>query len=179
MNRLIILSIVLAALFDSGVTNAQCLNKLSLSNSKIVSNKIIQLDEPEQKDPFKAGCISFFLPGFAFGQLYNEQNWKFYRHIGITGGCLLLGALGVLNVGINPAGGPVHNNHVGEWLLGISLVAFAGNWIWSVVDAVVSAVEINKQIMLQKYHSDILNKIELGFNINKNKQLKINFAFEL
>ena len=179
MKKLIIISIVLTAWLTSGVTNAQYLNKLSISNSKIVSNKIIQLDEPEQKDPFKAGCISFFLPGFAFGQLYNEQNWKFYRHIGITGGCLLLGTLGVLNVGINPAGGPVHNNHVGEWLLGISLVAFAGNWIWSVVDAVVSAVDINKQIELRTHHSDIMNRLKLGFNVDKNKQFKINLALEL
>ncbi len=179
MNRLIILSIVLAAWFDSGVTNAQCLNKLSLSNSKIVSNKIIQLDEPEQKDPFKAGCISFFLPGFAFGQLYNEQNWKFYRHIGITGGCLLLGALGVVNVGISPEGDQYTTITSENGCLEYLSVAFAGNWIWSVVDAVVSAVEINKQIELQKYRSDIMNRLKLGFNVNKNKQLKINFAFEL
>ena len=154
------------------------MNKLSLKNSKIVSNKIIQLDEPEQKDPFKAGCISFFLPGFAFGQLYNEQNWKFYRHIGITGGSLLIGALGVANIQISMGGGHTDNTTAG-WLLGIAAVIYAGNWIWSVVDAVVSAVEINKQIELRKPRSEIMNRLKLGFNVNKNKQLNLKFAFEL
>jgi hypothetical protein len=146
------------------------LNKLSLKNSKIVSNKIIQLDEPEQKDPFKAGCISFFLPGFAFGQLYNEQNWKFYRHIGITGGC----AFRYIRVLTAYQYGRTRQQSWG----------MVGNIFCCIVltglGALVMVVPVdNKQIRLQKYRSDVMNRIKLGFNVDMNKQLKINFAFEL
>ena len=71
-----------------------------ITNSIDNSRKDLKI---ENKNPFQAGIASFIVPGFAFGQLYNEQYDKFAIHVGITLGCaatlLLLGPNLQLDIG--------------------------------------------------------------------------------
>ncbi len=173
MNKLKILFIILVISHVAGLTNAQYLSDQKLKEYCSTFNNTFNLQQSaEEKYPIYAGVASFILPGFALGQLYNEQSWKFGRHIAITGGCLLIGALGVANLRISMGGAPTDNT-TADWLLGISAVIFAGNWIWSIVDAVVSAVDINKQIERQRKTG--YNKIRLNFAPGIGRNNKPNF----
>ena len=81
---------------------------------------------------------------------------------------------------INP-GGTEHQSrtNIAGGLLFISAVVFAGNYIITVIDAIVSANNINKKVRLQKYSSESPDKMRLGFSLDKNKKLRLNFAMGL
>lgn len=149
-------------------------DKLSLKKSSVVfkdsSNTLLT-----PKNSLLAGSLSFIVPGFALGQLYNGEKNKFFIHSLISTGFIFTYIMtGGKLTEFNLAGAESIN------LAGIALmIAYTINWTWSVVDAVKSANEINKQIKLQKYRSDFMNKIKFGLTFDKQKQLNINFNFEL
>ena len=143
--------------------------KLSLMKSSVVlndSNKVTL----HEKSPLLAGSLSFIVPGLALGQFYNEQYFKGILHIGISGL-----AVGMFFSAINIGGGSSDKTTIGY----AGFLLYLSNWLYTVFDAMVSAENINKQIMLQKYRSDILNKFKLGLTVDKNKNLNLKFAFEL
>ncbi len=61
----------------------------------------------------------------------------------------------------------------------ISFGVFTLNWIWSVVDAVISANNINSEAKLKKHQSTDLDKLKYGFSFDKNKGMNLKFALEL
>jgi len=146
--------------------------KLKESTSVLADSQKTQLTE---KSPYAAGYLSFLLPGLGAGQLYNEQNGKFIRHIGISAGLIVFTILAFefdwMNVGIDA------NKNTGIFFTVAGL--YIGNWVWSVVDAVSSAKKINKQILLQKYRSDIMNKFKFGLTFDKNNNLNLKFSVRL
>jgi len=146
--------------------------KLKESTSVLADSQKTQLTE---KSPYAAAYLSFLLPGLGAGQLYNEQNSKFIRHIGISAGLIVFTILAFefdwMNVGIDA------NKNTGIFFTVAGL--YIGNWVWSVVDAVSSAKKINKQILLQKYRSESLDKFRFGFSLDKSNNLKLKFAIGL
>lgn len=176
MNKYKLILFILSISFCSSVINAQYLNELRLNHNAAFSDTLKSTQTLTEKSPFLAGTLSFIVPGFGLGQLYNQQDGKFFRHAGISVGCILLTYLAfehnIIEIGF---GGGSKN---GGMLFALFFL-YLGNWAWSIMDASDSAYEINKQIKLQKYRSDIMNRIKLGFNVNKNKLLKINLEFSL
>ena len=152
---------------------------IPINNLKLKENPGILSDSQKtqftEKSPYAAGYLSFLLPGLGAGQLYNEQNGKFIRHAGISAGLIVFTIMAIkydlMNVGIDA------NKNTGIFFTVAGL--YIGNWVWSIVDAVSSAKEINKQVMLQKYHSDIINKFGFGLSFNKNNKLNLKFSVKL
>jgi TM2 domain-containing membrane protein YozV len=176
MNKHKLILFILSISFCSGVINAQYLNELRLRQDVTFTDTIKSTQILAEKSPFLAGSLSFIVPGFGLGQLYNQQHGKFIRHAGISVGCIVFTYMAIkynlIEIGFEGEG-------KNEGMLFALFFLYLGNWVWSIMDAADSADEINKQIMLQKYRSDILNRIKLGFNVDKNKQLNLKFAFEL
>ena len=146
------------------------MSKLRLTHN--ITDTVKSTQTLSEKSPFLAGTLSFIVPGFGFGQLYNEQPIKCLIHSAISIPCIILAVVSLPHTNIVEPG-------TGNGPFLISFSVFTINWIWSIVDAVISANNINKQVMLQKYRSDIMNRIKLGFDVNKNKQLNLKFAFKL
>jgi TM2 domain-containing membrane protein YozV len=86
---------------------------------------------PQYKSPYLAGFLSFIIPGFGMGQFYNEQFVKGFIHLGIT-----IGAACIIGF-VSGTGEPDY----GGIILGAGLLA--ANWVWSIADAVISAISIN------------------------------------
>lgn len=171
-----ILNLVTTAFLLCSIAFAQ---SIPLKNLKLKENKSVSTDTIKsnltEKSPLLAGTLSFIVPGVGLGQMYNGQEGKFLRHSLISLGCVLLYFMsgGTLN-GFVLAGTEGIN-----FSMAFVLLAYTGNWAWSVVDAIVSANNINKQVKLQKYRSDIHDKIKLGIILNKNRKLNFNFVYEL
>ena len=150
------------------------------NNFKLKENSGIfndsQKTQMTEKSPFAAGFLSFILPGLGAGQLYNEQNGKFIRHIGISSGLVVFTILAFEFDWMQIDFGGSHENQ-GIFFTVAGL--YIANWVWSIVDAVSSANNINKHVMLQKYRSESTDKIRFGFLLEKNKKLRLNFAFDL
>lgn len=144
--RLILLittfSMVLSACFAQDLS----VLKLKHQNSFIIdtTKKKTELDE---KSPLLAGTLSFIVPGLALGQIYNDVEGKVYRHLGITLGCIVfLGIASETKLIKLDVGGSGYGE---EFFLGI-VVIYLGNWVWSVVDAVITANDINRQVKIQR-----------------------------
>ena len=175
--KLKIIFFILAFYVSSGITKAQYLNELKLNKDPVTLNdtgKTILAP----KSPFLAGTLSFIIPGLSLGQIYNNVPSKVIRHLSISIGSftllILAGELKWYRMDIACGA----NNH-DTWIPFTLAFIYLGNWVWSFADAVITANEINRQIKLQKNRSDILNRIKLGFGVNRNKQLNLKFAFEL
>lgn len=171
--------LLLLNIFDSAVF-AQ---SYKLSNLKLKETSYLSADSQKvlsEKSTLLAGTLSFIVPGFAIGQLYNGQTNKFLTHTIISTVCITTFLITARYAGF-PVGGNSEGNraNLGGVLMFLSAITFAGNYVVSVADAVVSAVNINKKVRLQKGRSDIINKLRLGFTVNRNKQLNLKFAFEL
>ena len=150
-------------------------------NFKLKENSGIPADSQKkqltEKSPMLAGTLSFIVPGFALGQLYNGQTSKFFAHSLISFGtitALILSSGKLIQIDITGGGG---GKGVGLFLALVFI--YTANWVWSTVDAVNSAHDINKKVMLQKYRSDILNKFGFGLSYDKNKNLNLNFSVRL
>jgi hypothetical protein len=170
MNKWKLILFILSISFCSSVINAQYLNELRLKHDATFSDTINSAQRLTEKSPLLAGTLSFIVPGLALGQFYNGQILKGVLHVSITGLGFVLFLSGM---------GPEGSNSSGKSTAYAGFLLYLGNWIYTTFEAIAAAENINKQIMLQKYRSDILNRIKLGFGVNRNKQLRINFAFEL
>lgn len=163
----------------SGLTNAQYLSELKFQNVTSLftdtTKRIIRLSE---KSPFLAGGLSFFIPGLAFGQLYNKQPEKFFVHLGITGASVLGAVLGIANFRFNVGGQTSNdgNTTIGPVIFLISAGVFAGNWIWSVVDAVISANDLNKKVRLKYNRTFKTNNINFGIGLGRNNKPNFNIS---
>ena len=168
---------ILFSFYSSGLTHAQYLNELKLHNSYSLQNdtgKTILTP----KSPLLAGTLSFIIPGLSLGQIYNNVPSKVIRHLSISLGSftllILAGELKWYHLDI-ACGASNHDT----WIPYSLAIIYLGNWVWSVVDAVITANNINKQIKLQKYRSGVLDKFKFGLTLDKNRHLNLKFAFEL
>jgi len=96
-----------------------------------------------RKDPVLACILSVLVPGV--GQIYNGQVGKGIGMMAGTYGALLLAA-----VSVGDSYGDYYNNSYSSsnsnyQLAGISLLAMVGFYVWSIVDAPLSASRINRQ----------------------------------
>ncbi len=147
--------------------------RIELSIDSLNDSNNIKLTE---KSPLFAGAVSFIVPGFAVGQLYNGQTNKFFTHSLISTGLIVsFFMLEGKPSDINLFGTP-RTISMGSLAF---MLAYTINWTWSIVDAVISANNINKQIKLRKYRSGVLDKLKFGLTIDKNKNLNLKFVLEL
>jgi TM2 domain-containing membrane protein YozV len=171
-----IIALILAISFISAI-NAQY---LKLNEDKSSSKLYQNYEEENVKEPVIAGELSFIVPGFAIGQMYNGQPGKAFIHIGVTAGSFFLFLAGVSGIHFNVGGNTVEDENqspLGPMLVIASVALFTGNWVWSVVDAVVSANDINKKARLKKYRTLKNNDIKFGIGLDKNLRFKavVNF----
>ena len=145
--------------------------KLKESTSVLADSQKTQMTE---KSPYAAGYL--FLPGLGAGQLYNEQNGKFIRHIGISAGLIVFTILAFEFDWMQIDFGGSHENQ-GIFFTVAGL--YIANWVWSIVDAVTSAKEINKKVMLQKYRSGLINKFGFGLSYDKKNNINLKFSVKL
>ena len=181
MNRinLKIFVIILFLSFIVKAGNAQCLKELNLRNNiSSLSDTVKVKPFLTEKSPVLAGVLSFAVPGIGLGQVYNEEYIKSIIHSSISIACFLTfyiaathGAIKLNIVDSGPSKG------VGYFI--IPALGYLINWTYSIVDAIISANNINKQVKLQKYRSDIMDKIKFGLTLDKNKNLNLKFIFEL
>jgi hypothetical protein len=175
-----IIALILAVIFISAI-NAQYLKSLRLNDGKTSPLTFYQNDDEKNvKDPVIAGELSFIVPGFGFGQIYNGQPEKATIHVGVTVGCILLFLAGASGIHFNVGGNTVEDENqspLGPLVVITSIAAFAGNWVWSVVDAVISANDINKKARLQKYRTQKNNKIYFGIRLDRNLRFKAALYF--
>jgi hypothetical protein len=180
MNCTKIILIVLI-ICSCSVTSAQLKDQLSLKqNSSLFIDTNKNVTKLSEKSPLLSGMLSFVVPGFAVGKFYNEQISKFFIHSLISTGLILSfislhGKFSNINIF-----GNIFSNERTITIGSIAfMLAFSTNWIWSIVDAVGSAKEINKQVLLQKYRSDKFNRFQFGLTSDGKKTLKFKFAINL
>lgn len=179
MKKLIVL--LLAVSFTYTV-NAQYLKSLKLNDEKTSSLTLYQNDEEENvKEPVIAGELSFIVPGFAIGQMYNGQPGKAFIHIGVTAGSFFLFLAGASGIHFNVGGNTAEDENqstLGPILVITSIAVFTGNWIWSVVEAVISANYINKKArLLKKYRAQKNHEINFGIGLDRNLRFKAALYF--
>ena len=167
MNKLKLILFTLLFCFSCSFCNAQYLSELKVKRN--IQDTVKSIQTLTEKSPILAGTLSFIVPGFALGQVYNGEYMKAILYVGISGLAFALFASG-FDVG---GGSGEHPTAYAGFVL------FLGNWFYSTFEAIAAAEEINKQVKLKKYRSDILNKLKFGFTLNKNKELNLKFAFEL
>jgi len=133
----------------------------------------------EDKNPFQAGIASFIVPGLALGQLYNGRYDKFAIHIGISAG--IVGITSIL-LSEYPVNLDMEGNRRGDVGMTIFLSAallYLGNWIYSIVDSVVTANNINKRNEYLNKARTQFDKFELGFATNEQKKLQVKLKLNL
>ena len=152
----------------------------SHNNFKLKENSGIfndsQKTQMTEKSPFAAGFLSFILPGLGAGQLYNEQNGKFIRHIGISSGLVVFTILAFEFDWMQIDFG---GSHESQGIFFTVAGLYIANWVLSIVDAVTSAKEINKKVMLQKYRSGLINKFGFGLSYDKKNNINLKFSVKL
>lgn len=143
------------------------------ANLKLKETSLIFADSQKvnltEKSPLLAGTLSFIVPGLALGQFYNRQILKGMLHVAISG----------LGIALFFSGFDMGGGHDYATMTTLGFLLYLGNWIYTTFEAVAAAEKINKQIKLQKYRSDVMDKLKFGITINKNKQLNLKFAFDL
>jgi TM2 domain-containing membrane protein YozV len=140
--------------------------KLKESSRILLDSQKTQLSE---KSPLLAGTLSFIVPGLAMGQFYNAQYLKGVLHVAISGLAFV-----IFFSGFDVGGGS--GEHPTAYA---GFVLYLGNWIYTTFEAIASAEKINKEIMLQKYRSGLLDKFKFGFTFDHDKKLRLNFAIGL
>ena len=143
----------------SASTGFSSQNLLSDSSSKI--KKISSDDFPGKKSPVLAGILSLFLPGT--GQIYNGQWIK----AGIQW-IMLAGSLYLAIYDINFD--EEYSTMPATTLTG--LITGGAVWLWSVIDAYISSVNINKE-RKSKFNSRrlSLNNGKITFTLNPGMDL--------
>jgi len=170
----------------SGTCNAQYSVKLELKHDyDLLTDSTIKKIKLEEKSPLLAGTLSFIVPGLAMGQFYNEQTGKFIIHAAISAVCITTFAISMQHVEIKlDIGGKTVGEENGKSKTAgafafFSAVIFAGNYIITVADAIVSAQNINMQYQQQKNRSMLEQRLIFGFTLEKNNQLKFKAILNL
>lgn len=138
---------------------------ISLNDLKLKNNRIINIHQnniQNYKSPFLSGVLSFFVPGFALGQFYNEQYTSWIIRLGIS----VLSASWFFfspNIGDGPSSGQKI----------IALLVYLVNWIASVIDAPISANRLNN---IQRNHK-FNNNFNLNLNFKKYLGISLSYIF--
>lgn len=140
--------------------------KLKEASFIITDSQKVNLTE---KSPLLAGTLSFIVPGLALGQFYNGQILKGLLHVAISG----------LGIALFFSGFDIGGGHHYSTMTTLGFLLYLGNWIYTTFEAVAAAENINKQIKLQKYSTDVMDRLKFGLTVNKNKQFNLYFAFDL
>ena len=180
-----ILNLVTTAFLLCSIAYAQ---SIPLKNLKLKENKSVSTDTIKSnltdKSPALAGALSFIAPGFALGQLYNEQYGKFITHgtIGVVSLTAFIISMHYVEIKLDMGGGKHEddgNSNTAGAIAFFSAVIFAGNYIITVADAIVSAQNINKQYQQQRNRSMLEQRLIFGFTLEKNNQLKFKAILNL
>lgn len=140
-------------------------------NSGILSDS--QKTQLTEKEPVLAGTLSFIVPGFAVGQFYNGQTNKFFVHSLISFG--LATAWGIHRRSFKYFG--IVGAESIDLFGGLLIVVYATNWIWSIVDAVISSNAINKKARLKKYRTQKNHEINFRIGLDNNFRFKAAMYF--
>jgi len=118
---------------DNEFVIEEALNEEDISAQKIEIN----INDIKYKNPNTASLLSLLLPGL--GQLYNGQKSKGNAMILLsTGSCFLYFSFAFTNY---------YNRY--DTQMGITLAALIGTYIWSIMDASISAIDINFKNRMQ------------------------------
>ncbi len=177
MKNKICLLLIFVVLFSLSNINAfSQLKENKTTNYPDISPKDLKY---EDKNAAYAGFISFVVPGLALGQIYNEQYQKFRIHLFISAGIVILTSvlLSKYPVMIDFQGSS--KSDAGTKILLGGILLYAGNWIYSTVDAVISAIKINKKNEYLNKANSSLDKLNIGFGLNDQKKLQVKLKLDL
>ncbi len=104
MNKLIISIIIFSVIFVQVDIKSQYLNELKLKENKTGSIVLKKKYDNLPKQPAVAGILSFIIPGFGFGQIYNEQPVKALIHTSITVTSLVIAAVSLSGISFSVGG---------------------------------------------------------------------------
>lgn len=159
--------------------NAQYISEITLKNkNSFIADSTKKKIKLGYKSPLAAGSLSFLLPGLSLGQLYNEDYTGFAIHLGISGGIFLFNLAAsqshLYELSIGDVGGGPGNEGKNEWIFTLCVLAYAGNWIWSTIDAFHYATMNNRDIERQRKTG--YNNIRLNFapGIGRNNKPNLN-----
>jgi len=176
MKKLIGVIIILIFLSQTHV-KGQYYNKLKLKGNKSSSLVLKKNSDISPKEPVLAGFFSFIIPGFAIGQFYNEQPIKGLIHTSITITSLVVALISLSGISFSVGGSTSNDKSWGAVPFLISFGIFTVNWIWSVVDAVISANDINKRARLKKYRTQKKHEINFRIGLDNNFRFKAALHF--
>jgi len=111
------------------------------------------------KDPYVAAFLSLVIPGL--GQHYNGQYMK-----GLYQEALFVGGILLMEDGLNNELLSLEEA-VGE--IGLGVLLWVGVWVWSVIDAPISAININRERSWGRF-SEFNNRNGLGLTVTPKKQ---------
>ena len=143
--------IIILIILSQTVVKSQYSSELKLKENNSSSLVLIKNPDISPKEPLLAGFFSFIIPGFGIGQIYNGQPVKALIHTSITVASLVIAAISLSGISFSVGGSTSNDKSWGAVPFLISFGVFTVNWIWSVVDAVITANDINKKARLQKY----------------------------
>ena len=175
MRPVILLIVFTLFFFLNGENNAQYVSSLKLNHT---GNFLTDSSKSPQyhsgKNAFLAGTLSFIGPGFALGQIYNNDWPQFFFHITISSACIVGAIVSFGHVFESPS----ENINAGYGLLLGATLIYTANWVWSVIDAASTADKIDRQKLKTK-HPGIMNRLRFGILYDQNKNLKLKFAIGL
>jgi TM2 domain-containing membrane protein YozV len=168
--KVILVSIILV--FEINSLSAQYLIKLPKVNQHyIVIDSSLKKEKLTEKSPVLAGTFSLLVPGFGLGQLYNGEKNKFLTHTIISASCISAFLITARFIGFPADGEPKGNRAtISGILIFLSMITYAGNYVISAADAVVSAVRINEKVRLQKNRTQKSKDLYFGFGLDKNNK---------
>ena len=163
-------------------TNAQYLSNVTLKNkTSFFTDSTKKKIKLSYKSPLAAGSLSFLLPGLSLGQIYNEDYTSFAIHFGISAVVfsfnLIANQIDLYELPpFYNEGGSNHTEGKREWIFVVCVLAYAGNWIWSTIDAVHYATINNREI--QRKRKTGYNNIRLNFapGIGRNNKPNLNIS---
>ena len=161
--------------FLSGDCYSQYLNSLKLNQNNSFTNDSSKSPQYHSgKNAFLAGTLSLIGPGFALGQIYNNDWPQFFFHITISSACIVGAIVSFGHVFESPS----ENINAGYGLLLGATLIYTANWVWSVIDAAATADKIDRQ-KFKSNQSGIIDKLGFGILIDRNKKLNLKFAIGL
>ncbi len=170
-------TVLIAAIIIFTVNSASAQFLSTAKTEKInysVTDSSLKKEKLTEKSPLLAGTFSLLVPGFALGQLYNGETNKFLTHTIISASCITAFFISAWFLGgIPPDGKPKGWANVSGFMVLLSMITYAGNYVISVADAVVSAVKINEKVRLQKNRTQKFNNLYFGFGLERNNKLNL------
>ena len=169
--------IIILIILSQTVVKSQYSSELKLKENKSSSLLLIRNSNISPKEPVLAGFFSFIIPGFGIGQIYNGQPVKALIHTSITIASLAIAAISLSGISFSVGGSTSNDKSWGAVPFLISFGVFTVNWIWSVVDAVISANDINKKARLKKYRTQKTHEINFRIGLDNNFRFKTALYF--